>query len=87
MSISILRLHDLDRLDLCALHPDGRGGFARGGVGIVVVELLKPERVDQVALLVVGRLFAQREFGAGFFEVVVLFARGEESLFGCRDGA
>ena len=87
VSIAVLRLHDLHRLDLGALHPDGRGGFASRGVGIVIVELLEPEGVDEIAFFVVGRLFAQREFGRGFLEVVVLFTGGENAFFFCVGGS
>ena len=81
VAVAVLRLHDLHGLDLGRGHPEGGGGLARRGVRIVVVELLEPEGVDEVALLVVGRLLAEGELGAGFLEVVVLLADGEDAFF------
>lgn len=53
--------HDLDALDLGAVHPDCGSGFACRGVGIVIVDLLEPQCVDQITLLIIGRLFPQSE--------------------------
>lgn len=42
VTVSVLRLHDLDALNLGAFHPYSCGRFASRCVGVVVVDLLEP---------------------------------------------